>query len=152
MSDARPRFPDGPYLSAAFLCERLLEEKDNVKSAIRIVDRIVRTATGPTPPQEMEPFDHELTLFVSFKSGWARGPFELRITGVKPSGDSTPLHQGMLHFEGEEDRGVELAARMMMRINQTGIHWFEVDLDGTRVSRIPLRVIYNPVRRSGGAG
>ena len=152
MSETRPPFADGPYLHAALLCERVLEEKDSVKSAIRIIDRVIRTAAGPSPPTEMEPFDYELTLFVAFKSGWARGPRELRIAGVKPSGDSTPLFQGMLHFEGEEDRGVDLVARMRMRIAEAGIHWFEVDLEGVRVTRMPLRIVYNPVRSTGGAG
>ena len=41
-------FDQGPYLSAALLCEKVLEEKDGVKSAIRIIDRVTRTVTGPS--------------------------------------------------------------------------------------------------------
>ena len=61
----------GPYLSAAFLCEKVLEEKDGVKSAIRIIDRVTRTAVGPNPPMEMEPFQYNIVLLLKFKSGLA---------------------------------------------------------------------------------
>ena len=35
------RNPDyGPYLIAALICQKVLEEKDGVLSAVRIVDRL----------------------------------------------------------------------------------------------------------------
>jgi hypothetical protein len=40
----------GPYIGAAFLCEKILQEKDGVLSAIRIVDRITHSAVGPEAP------------------------------------------------------------------------------------------------------
>ena len=53
-------FEQGPYLSAAFFCEKVLVEQDGVKSAIRIVDRVTRTVVHPNPPPEMEPFDYDM--------------------------------------------------------------------------------------------
>lgn len=40
----------GPYLQAALLCERVMEEKDGVLSVIRIIDRLIHTALGPAGP------------------------------------------------------------------------------------------------------
>ena len=40
-------FATGPYLEAAFFCEKVLQEIDGTKSAIRIVDRINRQIPGP---------------------------------------------------------------------------------------------------------
>ena len=132
----------GPYLSAAFLCEKILQEGDGVKSAIRIVDRVTHTVTGPEPPTTMEPFVHELTLFLRFKSGWARGGFQLRLELVKPSGDSSTLARQTVVFEGEEDRGADIIAPMRMELSQTGIYWFEVHLNEVLVTRVPFRVVY----------
>ncbi len=38
----------GPYLQAAFFCERLLEEADGVLSAIRIVDTVTISGEDET--------------------------------------------------------------------------------------------------------
>lgn len=137
-------FEQGPYLSAAFLCEKVLEERDGVKSAIRIIDRVTRTAVGPSPPEEMEPFDYEATLLIKLKSGWARGSYPLEIRLVKPSGETpTPLRQ-TVYLEGEEDRGVDIMVNMRIKFDITGIYWFHVYLRDVCLTQIPLRVIYMP--------
>jgi len=137
-------FEEGPYLSAAFLCEKVLEERDGVKSAIRIIDRVTRTVVGPSPPDTMEPFDYDATLLVRLKSGWARGSYPLRIRLVKPSGASPPPLQQTVYFEGEEDRGIDVVVNMRIKFEITGIYWIEVYLGEVRLTRIPLRVIYMP--------
>ena len=145
-------FESGPYLCAAFLCEKVLTESDSVKSAIRIVDRVTRTVAVPEPQQTMEPFNHQLCLFVKFKSGTARGPMTLQVRFVKPSGESaTPLHR-TVNFEGEDDRGIDVVANMNLKLDMAGLYWFDRYLDSERVTRIPLRVIYLPqVSRTGGS-
>lgn len=137
-------FNRGPYLTAAFICEKILEEKDGVKSAIRIIDRVTHTVVGPKPPQKMESFDYDVTLFVSLKSGEQRGPLTLRITLVKPSGESPkPLEQTIV-FEGEEDRGVNVVVKMRIKFDVPGIYWFQIYLKDVCLTRVPLRVIYVP--------
>jgi hypothetical protein len=37
----------GPYLQMAVFCDRVLQEKGGVISIIRVVDRLIITATGP---------------------------------------------------------------------------------------------------------
>jgi hypothetical protein len=137
-------FEQGPYLSAAFLCEKVLEERDGVKSAIRIVDRVTRTAIGPSPPETMEPFDYDATLLIKLKSGWARGPFPLQVRLVKPSGASPRPLQQTVYFEGEEDRGIDIVVNMRIKFDITGIYWIQVYLGDVRLTQIPLRVIYMP--------
>lgn len=143
MTTALP-FERGPYLLAAFICEKVLEEKDGVKSAIRIIDRVTHTVVGPSPPDQMEPFDYPLTLLIKLKSGYARGVYPLEVRLVKPSGESpTPFTRNVL-FEGEEDRGVDIVGRMMVKFDQTGIYWFQIYLGDVRLTQIPLRVSYVP--------
>ena len=138
------QFSQGPYLAAAFLCENILMEADGVASAIRIVDRINHTVALPEPPAQMEPFDYQLTLYVSFKAGSARGPMPLEVRMEKPSGESQNPFRATVNFEGDDERGVNVVATMRMRLEMPGLHWFNVSLDGHRVTRIPLRVVYIP--------
>ena len=134
----------GPYLSAAFFCEKVLVEQDGVKSAIRIVDRVTHTVAGPAPPAEMEPFNYNIFLFLRFKSGRARGTKRLEIHPIKPSGESLPPSRRTILFEGEDDRGVDSIGRIMLQIDQVGIYWFDIILDGFSITRVPFRVIYMP--------
>lgn len=153
MSENIQQFERGPYLSAALLCEKVLVEQDGVKSAIRIVDRVTRTAVGPNPPLEMEPFEYDLKLLIKFKSGWARGVHTVKIQTAKPSGELTPEIINSVLFEGEEDRGVDIMMDVRFRLDQTGIYWIHIYLNDARVTQIPLRVIYIPqIRQVRGRG
>ena len=138
------RFSQGPHLAAAVLCERILTEADGVVSAIRIVDRINHVVASPNPPETMEPFDYEMTLFVSFKAGSARGPMPLVIRVQKPSGTSSSPFRQTVNFEGDDERGINVVGIMKMRLDTPGLHWFDLFLGEHRVTRIPLRLVYLP--------
>jgi len=144
MSDNIKQFERGPFLSAALLCEKVLVEQDGVKSAIRIVDRVIRTAVGPNPPSEMEPFDYQLKLLIKFKSGWARGVHKVKIQTAKPSGELMPELVNSVLFEGEEDRGIDIILDTVFKLDQTGIYWIYIYVNDLRITQIPLRVIYMP--------
>ena len=73
----------------------------------------------------MEPFELDFFLFLSFKSGSARGPYQLEIRVQEPSGES-PQPFVTIQFEGEDDRGNDIVANMKMRFEMTGLYWFNV--------------------------
>jgi hypothetical protein len=137
-------FASGPFIEAALLCEKILQEVDGAKSVIRIIDRVVRRIAGPTPPMEMEPFEYELFLFIRFKSGACRGPMQLEVKLIKPSGESPPPATHTLIFEGEDDRGVDVVMGMRIKFEQTGLYWFSIRLQEETITRIPLRIVYIP--------
>ncbi len=152
MAKASP-FQMGPYLSAAFLCERVLEERDGVKSIVRIVDRMTRSGPPLDESGEMETWPLSLSLFVRLKAGWARGPLPLEIRLIKPSGETPSPMQRMIYFEGEEDRGVDVVVNLTLEVNQTGIYWFEIWLAQEMLTKVPMRIIYMPVlTQTGGTG
>ena len=62
----------------------------------------------------------------------------------RPSGESPNPFRATVNFEGDDERGVNVVANMQMRFEVAGLHWFNVSLDGHRVTRIPLRVVYLP--------
>ena len=137
-------FEQGPYLEAALICERLLEEKDGVKSVIRIVDRLLIGATGSEVPEKMPPINTKLTLYIRLKSGMARGPFPLRINLLKPSGESLPPMKQIIHLEGEEDRAQDIVINLNLTIEIPGIYWFEIYFDENLLTKVPFRVLYTP--------
>jgi hypothetical protein len=141
----------GPHLAAAIFCERVIEDKDGVLTAIRMVDRITVTATGPAPPPEMPPTVIDLTALISLKSGDARGRYTIRLRGEAPSGQPLPTADNPVHYEGDE-RGANLVIRMALQVDLEGLYWFDVlhvDHDNERLlTRMPLRLIYQPQRTS----
>ena len=139
-------FHNGPYLICAVLCERVLREVDGVKTAVRMVDRVTHTVSHPNAPDEMQPFTYELSLLIRFKAGVARGRFSLTLRIEKPNGESHPTPGFNLFFDSSDDRGVDVVVPLRMIIGLQGLYWIDVLLDGTRVTRVPLRVLYNPIR------
>ena len=90
--------PTGPYVSAAVFAEKILVERDGTKSLIRVIDRVTRATVGPQPPDTMEPFDWQATLFVSLKPGQARGGMSFRIIMEAPSGLTQEVGCGILQL------------------------------------------------------
>lgn len=137
----------GPYLQAAFICEKILQERDGVTSAIRIIDTHNRVVPGG--PAIMEPFDSLLSLLIAFKSGQALGTHTISIIPIRP-GTNERLQSLSLNvnFEAPEYRGVVIAAQLAMRFEVPGVWNFDVELEGEgrrrRVTRIPFRVVYLP--------
>ncbi|CAI4029901.1 hypothetical protein DNFV4_00321 [Nitrospira tepida] len=148
------RTPDefGPYLNAAFICEKVLREQDGVMSAIRIIDRVTHAAPGP---DVMEPFPYRFALVLNFKSGEALGTYQISIQPIKPNNEKLQAAVYPVNFESPGDRGVGICADMQILFDVPGLWWFDIYLSGEgrvrRVSRIPFRIIYlpQPVKMSG---
>lgn len=138
-------FQDGPYLQAAMFCESVLDEKDGVKTAVRIVDRINRAIAGPAAevPDQMQAFPYKLVFLLKLKTGNSPGRHEVELRLVNPRGEEAgpPLSQA-INFETGEERGVDVVMNLMLNIEHEGVYWLDVNVDGVRITRVPLRVIY----------
>ncbi len=134
----------GPYLAAACLCERVLEEKDAVLSAIRIVDRIQLQGVAPPgmEPPQMLPVPIQLVALVMLKNGSARGTRRLSLQPRTPAGFKLPGPSIPILLEGDDDRGVNIRLLIQFSAEEEGIYWFDVLLDDEVVTRMPLRVVY----------
>lgn len=143
-----PAPPGGPYVQAALVCEKVLNDADNVVSLIRVVDRIFVQAAGTDPPAEMPAQQLDLSIFVMLKSGEARGRYALKIRPEIPGGEQGQALEVQLHLEGE-DRGVNVNLDLKgLPLTREGLWWFDVlfgDND-TLLTRIPLRLVYQPQR------
>src|SRR6476661_6453845 len=97
----------GPWVQAAMLCEKVLEEKDGAMSAVRIIDRVTRYVTGPDAPEEMEPFTYDMTLLIMLKAGDAFGGGNISVQLESPDGITRPGPALSVLFEGGE-RGANI--------------------------------------------
>ncbi len=137
----------GPYLNAALLCEKLLQEKDGVISAIRLVDRITLTASASSSPKTLPPLPVSLYALISFKSGSARGRHTVKWVTETPSGIRLPEQLMSVHFDGD-DQGANLVLNINMVVDQEGVYWFDIILEDQLITRIPLRILYQLVGQS----
>ena len=143
---------DGPYLTAAFFCERTIEDKqDGALSAIRIIDIITLTLPASAPP-EIPSETHRLPVHISgllsFKTGGSPGEHTVRLVMHSPSGKSQTVLEQVLPFSPEPYGGANLRVDSVVLVKKGGLFWMHVFLDGKRVTRIPLVI---SIQRAEGA-
>ncbi len=80
----------GPYLVAALLCEKVLQEKDETISVIRMIDRITLTVNALSSPETIPSTIINLSALISLKSGSARGKGIVLLRVETPSGLKLP--------------------------------------------------------------
>ena len=131
----------GPYLVAALVCEKVLNEKDGVLSLIRLVDRFFRPR--PSPPQ-IPPQPIQGALVLIFKGGGlAPGNYKIKLLFYKPNtSDPSGVMEREFFFEGGQDKGVNLIVPLLMLADEEGLFWIEVMFEGVLMTRIPFRVIF----------
>jgi len=134
-------FEHGPYVQAALFCDQVIIGNDNVLSLIRIIDTLTHSEHGPTAPAQMPEVPYRSKLVIMLKSGMARGPHEVKIEPVLPSGEVKPPVLFTVHFEGEE-RGANLIVDFPYTYRLEGLYWFNVYVDDELITRIPFRVKY----------
>jgi len=132
----------GPYVTAAFFCEHLLQERDNVNSAIRIIDRVFvpsglpEGVTAPPPPV--------FKLFIQLKAGTAVGTHLINIRVVKPDTTSGGSQNLSLLFEGD-DRSASLMLETLIPTDMQGLYWFEVRSGEALLTKLSVRVVFQQV-------
>lgn len=104
---------DGPYITAALICEKVLQEKDETVSIIRLIDRVTLTVPASSSPESLPPIPLNLSAFISFKSGNARGSYTVKWRTEAPSGLKMPDQLLPVFFEGE-DRGSKFGTEKVL--------------------------------------
>jgi len=137
-------FEQGPYIQMAGLCEQVIEDKTGALSLIRVIDTITHTEARPDAPVEMPPVTYPMKMVIMLKSGRARGRHELKVVPELPSGEVKPAFTRSVQMEGEE-RGFNNIVNMVFTFTMEGLYWFNVYLDDSLLTRIPLRIKYNRI-------
>jgi hypothetical protein len=137
-----PNITEGPFVQAACLCETVLIDTTGTASLIRIVDTLTHHEPGPTPPKEMPAFTHTLKLVLMLKSGNAKGSHELRVVPELPNGATENAIILTAYFDGEE-KGQNIIGDMAFLYKMEGLYWFNIYLEDSKLTAIPLRIKYD---------
>jgi hypothetical protein len=129
-----------PYVTAALLCERVLHEKDESVTLVRIVDRIqYRVETkGEGIPKDIKPIV-SIQGLVSLKSGPVTGDHVITIWVEKPNGERKQAFAFPVKFLGG-DQGQNLLLNIGLGIDQDGLYWFDVFFDAEVLTRTPVMI------------
>jgi hypothetical protein len=131
----------GPYVQVAAICQTSIVDNTGALSVIRFQDRIsVMGITEQMKPQPLQNYQ----LVVVLKAGEMRGKATLRITPTTPSGSTLPYAESPMLFEGEE-RGVALITPLGVVVEEEGLHWLELTVDGALLTRVPFRIMYQRI-------
>jgi hypothetical protein len=135
---------DGPYLSFAVVCEKVLQEADGVLSFIRIVDHVTVTMALPAEadvPPEMVPLEPPVavTFVLGLKSASDIDSVPVKVRIETPSGSTLPEFETSQPV-GAEDRGINLILPIQFPVQDEGVYWFVVEVSGVVVTRVPLRI------------
>jgi uncharacterized protein DUF6941 len=138
-------FENGPLVTAAALCEQVLQEPDGVISLIRVVDKVTSTDVDTERPGVMPSFPVTLTLALLLKAGDAQGrSFTLRLQPIDPGGKVIASSELPLRFAASPAAGATFLVRLALVVNQPGQHWIRVTLDDEPFTRVPLLIEHQP--------
>ncbi|HEY3927259.1 MAG TPA: hypothetical protein VGL89_02685 [Candidatus Koribacter sp.] len=126
-----------PYVSAALLCEKIIQDKnDDLISLIRIADRIFYRVEGLGLPEGVKPMI-ALQAFISLKAGPVTGDHVIKIESVNPKGERRGTVTFPTTLQGE-DNGQNIILNLNVGIDHDGLYWFDVLFDDELLTRIPV--------------
>ena len=128
-----------PYPTIAIFCEKVLEEKDNVLSAIRIIDRLTLEHDLPLTP-ETPAFVVQLIILLRFATLGMGGEHKVRLSLTSPSGKQAELGVVTLMLSPESG-GVNFTAPLSVGIKESGNYWMDVYFDDRLLTRTQLDVV-----------
>lgn len=136
MSDSESQHNPGPFLTAALICDRVLQESDGTLSVIRLIDEITLADGAATAL--------DVALLVCLKGGAPGATHQVRVVARLPEGGgahevgSHSLELGSLQPDGVP--GANLVVQLKLALERAGVYWFDVEMDGRRLTATPLQV------------
>ena len=121
------------------MCEKILQEKDGVLSAIRLVDSFFVERPTQALPENITA-GIQLSALVSLKSGDITGEQEIQIKLRKPSGEMKDIGAWRVVFNGGE-HGANFITNMKLSGTEYGLFWLDVVWQGEVLTSIPIKVV-----------
>ncbi|MGC2192039.1 MAG: hypothetical protein WA751_06870 [Candidatus Dormiibacterota bacterium] len=131
--------PKSPNLIFAVICERVMQEKDDVMSIIRVVDTIRVLATSPRATGVQPPLI-PLNMALGFRPETPLDG-ELRLEIQSPGGEEFPPMTIPLAMRGGGD-GANVVVPLLFNAKEPGLYWVDVTFANRRLARVPLRVAF----------
>jgi len=74
------------------------------------------------------------------------GKYKMKITLNKPDGSEVPGQSLEVFFNGSDENGIAIISPMIIPNPDEGLHWFDVYFEDSRLTRIPMRVLYQQMQ------
>jgi hypothetical protein len=138
MTDMSPESDRAKPLVSAFLCEKVLTEKDGVQTYVRVVDRF-------TVPQLPELSPRLLVwLAIIVKSGRAKGKYSLSLRMNAPTGEVKAIGEDAPFALNGGEHGVNANVMLALEVAHEGLFGIDVMIDGEVLAHVPFRVTLEP--------
>jgi hypothetical protein len=134
-----------PYLAGAFICEKVLREKDDVLSAIRIVDTFFIEEHALKHAGELEA-GVPINVLLMLKSGDIVGESVVRLKVRSPSNKTVEIvNDFAISLKGGES-GANLHITILIRLKdqEFGLFWIDVFWNGEVLTSIPFKLVRGP--------
>jgi hypothetical protein len=137
-----------PYVTAALLCERVLQEKDGSLTLVRIAEKLQYRLDmfGPDMPKSVKPMI-PIQGLISIKSGPVTGDHVIKISvekpGSKPGSERKDAFTQPVTLLGG-DQGQNIILNIGLGVESDGLYWLDVIFDEEVLTRIPLMVTALP--------
>lgn len=151
IAKAKQRDPGGPYLGCAVFCDSILEDKDGVTSAMRIVDTVNLYIPPEAPsdvPSAANPIGFTQHLLVIFRPGSALGNHTLKLVVESATGKRKEVSTRELTFTKKKTGGITVRIHAGFTVEKSGMLWLDVILNGKTYTRVPLNVLIHRVKLS----
>ena len=130
-----------PICLAMVICENVLAERDDVMSAIRIVDTLTVPPRQPGQPNigDICCFGR-LQLLTILKNGDATGEFQCQFVCRDPTQKTTPVAVADVVVDGGPEGGQNMAGPALVRWAGEGLYWIELMIGDTLIAKTPLKI------------
>lgn len=124
-----------PIVNAAFVCEKILREPDNVFSAIRVVDVFhLPPETASLPDDSGVP----ISAMIVVRGGDYRGNGEVSFSIVTPDGKQHDVPQKWPILFSDPISGTNLIFNFALKFKHVGTTWVEVLWNGELLTKFPI--------------
>lgn len=140
----KKKAPEGatlPLCTALFICEKIIVSKDEVLSAVRIVDHLAlaqMAGVKPGDPVELGAF----TVLATVKKGGAKdGDFDVSVSCTGPTGHKDVIGSYHMTLEGPANQHGNMLIPLRVRWFGEGMYWLNLETDaGDTIARSPFGV------------
>lgn len=134
----------GPYVQAALLCERVVQENGGRVTIVRLLDRVLVRAGKAPDSGQISPTIVSCHAVVILKTGSRPGDYKLRILLTSPSKKPLREFSTDINLPAEEDQGVNIVMPIQFSATEEGVYWFEVRLNNEEVplTKTSLRLVH----------
>src|SRR5262245_12108413 len=116
----------GPFLAAAVFCESIMQDKDGVASAIRILDTmqiLISPQAPPDVPSKDQPLQLVQHILIIIRTGDEPGKHRLKLVINPPSGTASEIMDQEVVLSKEAHGGTTVKSALNMRVFSSGVFW-----------------------------